>query len=393
MELTEKERFRLVMMPALLMGLVTNVYIASLMLVFSIYPPLLSPILSGAVFIILLALLRKERLSAKRSFLYAAYLVVLEVCIHTAIFGWGSGFVFYLFILPIVFILDSSWRWSTTIFFIFSVLIAGIALAWTTMNASPIYPISEMGISLIYASNLIVVAAVVIVVMLFFSRSLNRRDEDLRVANRELAEQNKEISDQHEKLQILVKEIHHRVKNNLQIISSLMSLQKSSVNDEDVIRVLNESKLRVEAIALIHQKLYQDEKVNYVDFKSYLQELIEMQKKLAPDVNCELNAVNATVHLDVAVPLGLVISELITNAMKHGFKNIEKPELKVILEEKEGYYHLRIKDNGVGLPADFDLVNSKSFGSEIIVALAKQIDAEIIYTNDHGACFDISFKT
>lgn len=392
MELTEKERFRLVMIPALLMGVLTNIYIVSLMLIFDIYEPLIIPVTSGVLFAVLFALIRRERISAKRSFLIGAYLVVFEVCFHTLVFGWGSGFVFYLFILPIVFILDSSWSWSTTIFFIGSILLAGSSLAWFTMDEGALYYISEMGVSLIYASNLVVVASVVIVVMLFFSRTLNSQDEALRIANRDLADQNKEIIEQHNKLQVLVKEIHHRVKNNLQIISSLMSLQKSSVKDEELIRVLNESKQRVEAIALIHQKLYQDDKVNCVDFQSYLEELLEMQKRLGSEVKCQLEADSAILNLDVAVPLGLVTSELITNAMKHGFKNVENPELNVLLEEDHGHYHLRIKDNGVGLPEGFNLENPTSFGSEIIVALTNQIDADITYGNDHGAYFDIMFE-
>lgn len=391
MELTEKERFRLVMIPALIMGLLTNIYIASLMLIFDIYGALPVPALSGAIFILLFVLMRQERITAKLSFMIGAYLVVLEVCFHTIVFGWGSGFIFYLFILPIVFLLESSWRWSTTIFFLSSVVIVGSLLAWFTVGKGALYFVEDMGVSVIYACNLLMVASVVIVVLLYFSRTLNSRDEALKIANKELALQNKEISEQHDKLQVLVKEIHHRVKNNLQIISSLMSLQKSSVNDEDLIRVLNESKMRVEAIALIHQKLYQDDKVNFVDFQSYLEELMVMQKRLGKDVNCELEVDSAILNLDIAVPLGLVTSELITNAMKHGFKDVESPELKVKMEENNGHYHLRIKDNGVGLPEGFNLDNPTSFGSEIILALTKQIDAQISYGNDHGAYFDIMF--
>lgn len=391
MKLKRKERFRLVMIPALLMGVLTNVYITSLMLFHGIWLPLISPLVSGVLFILLFQLVRKEKLSAKKSFLIAAYLVVFEVAFHTFIFGWETGFIFFMFLLPIVFILDSSWIWSTTITFLSSVLLATFALAWLSIGKEGLYAIGDIWTDIVYASNLLVVALVVIVVMLFFSRTLNSQDEALRDANTELAEQNKEISEQHDKLQVLVKEVHHRVKNNLQIISSLMSLQKSSVTDERLIQVLNESKMRVEAIALIHQKLYQDDKVNYVDFHSYLEELLEMQKRLGSEVDCELEASSAILNLDVAVPLGLVLSELITNAMKHGLKNSDDPKLKVLLEEDHGHYHLRVKDNGVGLPEGFTLDNPTSFGSEIIVALTNQIDADITYKNDHGACFDIQF--
>lgn len=391
MELTQKERFRLVMIPALMMGVLTNVYIASLMLIHHIWLPLISPVVSGLLFSLLFQLVRKERLSAKKAFLFGAYLVIFEVTFHTFIFGWETGFIFFMFLLPIVFILDSSWILSTTIAFLSSVIISAFVLALLSVGKDGFYIIGELWTDIIYVLNLIMVAVVVVVVMLFFSRTLNSQDEALRNANRDLAIQNKEILKQHEQLQVLVKEIHHRVKNNLQIISSLMSLQKNTVSDERLIQVLNESKMRVEAIALIHQKLYQDDKVNYVDFHSYLEELLEMQKRLGSEVDCELEASTAILNLDVAVPLGLVLSELITNAMKHGLKDKEDPKLKVLLEEEHGHYHLRVKDNGVGLPDDFSLENPTSFGSEIIVALTNQIDADIAYKNDHGACFDIKF--
>ena len=391
MELTQKERFRLVMIPALLMGILTNVYIATLMVLFDLKLPLLMPILSGVVFIVMYVLIKREKLSAKFSFIVSSYLVLIEVIYHSIVFGWDSGFIFFLFLIPIVFLLNSSWSWLTTIAFLTSILAGATGLAWYTLGSPSIYGIDELAISIIYACNLLAVGVIIIVVTLFFSSTINSQDEALRVANAELAAQNKEISEQHEKLQVLVKEIHHRVKNNLQIISSLMSLQKSTVSDERLMQVLNESKMRVEAIALIHQKLYQDDKVNYVDFHSYLEELLEMQRRLGRDVKCDLEASTAVLNLDVAVPLGLVISELITNAMKHGFKDINDPKLKVKLEEHNGQYHLRVKDNGVGLPHDFTLENPTSFGSEIIVALTNQIDAEIEFHNDHGACFDIRF--
>ncbi len=392
MELKQKERFRFVMMPSLILGVLTNVYIGSLMFLNDIKWPLFVPVLSGLTFILLFGLLKKEKISAKYTFLIGAYMVILEVIFHNYIFGWGSGFVTYLFLLAVVFLLDTTWKMRTSLIFLSSVLIAGILMSVVTFGNEPLYPMSSDWVNFIYVSNLIIVGVVVVVVMFYFSFTLNSQDEQLRTANVELATQNKEISEQHKKLQVLVREIHHRVKNNLQIISSLMSLQRNTVNDERLVQVLNESKMRVEAIALIHQKLYQDENVNYVDFPSYLEELLVMQKRLGKDVNCELEATEAIINLDIAVPLGLVVSELITNAIKHGLKDIENPKLKIILEKDHGHYHLRVKDNGVGLPEDFSLEDPSSFGSEIIVALTNQIDAKITYKNDNGACFDIRFS-
>jgi len=228
--------------------------------------------------------------------------------------------------------------------------------------------------------------------MIYFSRTINKKDEALIKANVELERQNIEIIDQHKHLQILLKEIHHRVKNNLQIVSSLMSLQAGNENDERLSLFLNESKRRVEAIALIHEKLYKGDKVNRVDFNSYLEDLMNSQKVMNPRVQCSLKSKDVTLNLDTAVPLGLIISELFANSIKHAFHNIEDPKLSVeLLDSGEGF-ELVVQDNGIGLPKDFNPTTLSSLGFEIINALTSQINGRIEYSNENGAKFHIYFQ-
>jgi two-component sensor histidine kinase len=258
-------------------------------------------------------------------------------------------------------------------------------------DVSPVFEIPLEVESTINILNLTGTAFINLVIMVYFSRTINKKDQSLTKVNIDLERQNKEIVGQHSNLEILLKEIHHRVKNNLQIISSLMSLERNKVENKEVVAILNKSKRRIEAIALIHKKLYQDENFNRVDFKSYIEELMNSQKALNSNLKCIVDSEDVVFSLDTAVPLGLIISEMITNSVKHAFDGVDSPELKIKLTHKENGYELIVHDNGIGLPVDFDLDNPLSLGVEIINALAEQIEARIEFSNDNGAKFKIHF--
>lgn len=390
---TTENRFRLAIIPALWMGLGTNVYIASILAAFGAYDALWSPGVGNLLFATLLILIKKYKITANTAFFLTAYTVAAEICFHTYLLGWESGFYYFFFLLPVVFFLNTLWKLSTIVLFNFSILSIGVTLLYFFRTAGPgIIVISEEESELLNISNFSGTSLVVFVVMVYFSRTLSKRDAELLEANKALEQQNSEISKQHQQLQMLIKEIHHRVKNNLQIISSLMSLQHRTVLDDRVGSILTESRRRIEAIALIHQKLYQDDKVSSVDFKSYLEDLLNSQRAMNNNVRCTLNCEDVVLHLDVAVPLGLIISELITNSMKHAFEGVENPELSVILRKRDDRYELIVEDNGNGLPAKFSLEDPESLGTEIVVALTDQIDATVSFGNNPGAQFTILFK-
>jgi two-component sensor histidine kinase len=260
------------------------------------------------------------------------------------------------------------------------------------MGQPTLHDTSPEFIAMLNFLNAIGTGAVVIVILIFFSRTIYKKDEALLVANSELERQNKEIKDQHGHLQILLKEVHHRVKNNLQIISSLMSLQSRTVKDRETVAILNESRRRVEAIALIHQGLYQGDNANQVNFKSYLHELMSSQQTMYPHVSYSVESDEAILTLDTAVPLGLIISEMITNSIKHAFDKTNNPSISVQLNKRADDFELLVRDNGCGLSSDFDLLNPVSLGTEIIVSLVDQIDAKITNSNVQGAMFSITFS-
>jgi two-component system, sensor histidine kinase PdtaS len=197
--------------------------------------------------------------------------------------------------------------------------------------------------------------------------------------------------------EILLKEIHHRVKNNLQIISSLLSLQSKNINDKTAKAAIFEGKDRIQAIALIHQKLYQNDTFATIEMKSYLEDLLDQLSNSydnqVRNVSIKLQTNDIVLNLDTVVPLGLIICELVTNAFKYAFKNTQEPKLRIEISELEGYYQLSVRDNGNGMDETFDFLSSPTLGVEIIQALTEQLDGIISFkTSDKGTSIKIKFK-
>jgi two-component sensor histidine kinase len=193
----------------------------------------------------------------------------------------------------------------------------------------------------------------------------------------------------------LLKEVHHRVKNNLQIVMSLLNTQSAFLKNNAALAAIRESQNRVQAIALIHQKLYSNSGVAYIDMSVYINELINY---LADCYNPAERGVRfeqmiQPIRLDVAqaVPVGLILNEAITNAIKYAFAD-RRGEIKVNLQLAEETIMLTIADNGKGLPADFDIKQAHSLGMEMMKALSKQLGGYFKIENCGGAIITVEFK-
>jgi two-component sensor histidine kinase/Tfp pilus assembly protein PilF len=205
-----------------------------------------------------------------------------------------------------------------------------------------------------------------------------------------------EIKKRNEEKELLLKEIHHRVKNNLQIISSLLDLQSNKIEDDTARSVIADGQSRVKSMALIHHKLYQHENIATINIKEYIGQLFNQimatltatPPKLTLDIDAEV-----AFDIDTAIPLGLILNELLTNACKYAFEEGKQGELSIRLKEKEeGSYALEVKDNGNGMPSDFNLGKARSLGLRLVRRLSKQLLGKATYKNDNGACFCIEFK-
>lgn len=194
----------------------------------------------------------------------------------------------------------------------------------------------------------------------------------------------------------LLREIHHRVKNNLQIISGLLNLQSRQIENPEAQEAVREGRNRVKSMALIHQKLYQQDNLTGVKMKEYLNDLVYTLQQTFKDnnTNIQTNIIcsNLTLDVDTAIPLGLIINELVTNCYKYAFSYKKNGLITIRLEEAQKKLLLEVRDDGVGLPHSFDMSSSKSFGMKLIQSLAAKLEAVIETKNDNGAVFILTIN-
>jgi len=200
----------------------------------------------------------------------------------------------------------------------------------------------------------------------------------------------------HEK-DVLLKEIHHRVKNNMQVISSLVNLQASTINDPDVQVHLQDIRDRIRSMALVHEKLYETENLSNVPFEEYVGSLLNYLKtahrNTGDTINFTTDLQPVSLWIESAVPCGLILNELVTNALKHAFKDRPRGEIATVLHRnQDGTVCLRVSDDGVGMPPELDWRKSKSLGLRLIDMLAKQLNAVVELNCSSGTEFKITFK-
>lgn len=184
-----------------------------------------------------------------------------------------------------------------------------------------------------------------------------------------------------EEKEVLLKEIHHRVKNNLQVISSLLRLQERTLDDEETRTLFRESRNRILSMAMIHERLYESESLASIDLGDYFESLIQMlSRTYAPDdsgVSVKLAVEPLTVDVDTAVPLALIVNELVSNAYKYAFPDGPDGSIRVELRRTDpGVVRLTIEDDGVGIPDDVDLDQPPSLGLRLVQLLSRQLQGE-----------------
>lgn len=195
--------------------------------------------------------------------------------------------------------------------------------------------------------------------------------------------------------EVLLKEIHHRVKNNLQVVSSLLSLQSRGVQDDATRQLFKESQNRVQSMALIHEQLYQSKSLSAFDFPEYVRllagHLFRSYQVSASRIELDTNIANVQLGIDMAVPCGLIINELVSNALKHAFPGGSAGKIQVKLTGKRGTASLSIQDNGTGLPEEIGLLNSETLGLRLVRSLVTQLEGEVRIERSQGTEIRIDF--
>ena len=214
------------------------------------------------------------------------------------------------------------------------------------------------------------------------------------VTDRKQAEE--QIKSSLQEKEILLKEVHHRVKNNLLVVSSLLHWQADYIADPAVLKIFEQSQYRIQSMAIIHEKLYQSKNLAEIDLSEYLETLAkQLECSFNSDyqritINFDLQAI--FLNVETATPCGLIVNELISNVFEHAFPNHETGQIWLkVKENDQKQVTISIEDNGVGLPANLDFKNTESLGLQLVFLLTKQLEGEITVTSNNGTTFTLTF--
>ncbi len=238
---------------------------------------------------------------------------------------------------------------------------------------------------------ILILMSIVIIISIsyLFIRQKSDSNRVLQLQKEEIDDKNKEISNSLAMKESLLKEIHHRVKNNLQVVSSILNLQSRNVHDPEALRILEEGKERIRAIALIHNQLHLNNDLAYVEMGAYLNKLISQMRESFSSYNKQIevrvNVEEINLAIDYAVPVGLIMCELLSNSYKHAFSKRKEGLIEIELKnnsEKSLNYELLVKDNGIGYNGETEFLEQSSTGVEIISAFIQQLDGKYTYLNN-----------
>jgi two-component sensor histidine kinase len=244
-----------------------------------------------------------------------------------------------------------------------------------------------------YALAGILLLIAIIVILILNNRYSKNREKQLYLKNEKINQQNIQIEQSLREKEVLIKEIHHRVKNNLQIITSMLSLQITKEEGRGTEAILREAKQRIDSIALTHQMLYQNDDLSNILLGDYIEKLVRQIEYSLPAtgirLETEIKDGSEKISIDHAIPLGLLVNELLTNAYKHAFPGRESGVIRVVLNEDYNNVMLMVSDSGIGLPDNYLDNERKSMGMDLILILAEQLEAELITRVENGTSFEL----
>lgn len=221
------------------------------------------------------------------------------------------------------------------------------------------------------------------------------------VTELKIAEEIQRVSDEQIKAslrekELLLAEVHHRVKNNLAVISGLLGLQSGYVKDKQAKELFNESRNRIHSMALIHDKLYRNETLARIEFSNYISDLVSnirvSYNASNTDIRFHLECCNSHIDIKNAVPCGLILNELVSNAYKHAFKGRESGEIRISFQQEGESFRLEVSDNGIGYHPGKNLSEVPTLGLTLVTSLVEQIEGNLEMRNTNGTTFTILFK-
>jgi two-component sensor histidine kinase len=226
-------------------------------------------------------------------------------------------------------------------------------------------------------------------------QEVEERTHELKVVINNLTKTQNELSSKNTENELLLKEIHHRVKNNLEVVSSLLALQSAKMDNPDMQEAMLASQNRVQSMGILHQKLYQSEHLAFIEMKNYFENLCEniLDSYNETDrIKVDIDMKEVDLDIDTAVPLGLIVNELFTNSLKYAFPEGTKGIIKLSLENLEnGNFKLKVSDNGIGKTLNAS-PKGTGFGTQLVDLLTRQIDGKLVQEVSNGTIISINFK-
>jgi two-component sensor histidine kinase len=240
-----------------------------------------------------------------------------------------------------------------------------------------------------------VLMAIFILLLVNYSRLKQRTNKELHIQQKEIEKKNTALQQLVEEKEWLIREIHHRVKNNFQIVQGLLGTQSGYLKSEEAIRALTDSRNRVQAMSMIHQKLYQSENLSAIPIGSYIHELVNHLRNsfnTRPTIQFNFNIDPAELDLSHCIPIGLILNEAITNSLKHAFPGNGAGQIMISLKRTfPSHFVLCVRDNGCGLPAGFDGADSNSMGLRLMRGLSEDIEGRFTIASDNGTVITLEF--
>ncbi|MCK5145573.1 hypothetical protein KAR48_02395 [bacterium] len=337
-------------------------------------------------------LLKKQKL---RLAIFVTALVVLAQVTAIATYSYGirdlALFAYPGILILMSLLLDKRHFIILTLITVLSIawIALGASYGWYTVKPPPTSSFSDF----IIVSTLIILTAFMAHLLADNTRlSLEKAREEIK----QREQMSLVIECNLREKEMLLKEIHHRVKNNLTVINSLLNLQKKRItNTEQAITAFEDMRSRIISMALVHEQLYKSNNFSEINMRNYIQNLTRQLQAMYSSgyvITIKTDIEGILLSIDNAIPCGIIINETITNAFKHAFKNTDNP--CIIIELKHAphqHYQLIISDNGIGLPVKFDMDNPDSMGLRLIHLLIEQLDASMTVIRENGTCFKIIF--
>ncbi|PHS07153.1 MAG: hypothetical protein COA88_09145 [Kordia sp.] len=326
-------------------------------------------------------------------FLLGSLDIILHSYIGSYYIGFESNYIYFMLSLPLVLYFDQNWSSSQKKSYVLGIGILLVSGIFFFKSHTPINNLNVELINNIAILNTLIIATGVFFIVYHFNKIVKENDLALLNTNRLLMEQNLESDKQLKRQDILLREIHHRMKNNLQVVTSLLRLQLKDIDDQKAIDILKETQNRVLSLARLHEKMYRSDDLEHINVKQHLTVLTEdLIKNYSVNQNIKTNIQVDDVKLGVKtlVPLGLIINEIITNSLKYAFTNINNGEITVHLkQDTPTHFELIIGDNGSGMKG---IIENNGLGSKLIKIFTQQLNGTISKQQKPGTMYNIQFE-